>query len=111
MPEPSGPDAFEIDQVNRADGTVVVTVRGELDMATAPELQAVLADLAARGQGTVLDLSALSFIDSTGLRLVLAAGVESERDGWGFALARDLPTPVDRLLDLAGVRDRLRFEP
>jgi anti-anti-sigma factor len=110
MPEPAGPDAFEIDQATRADGTVVVSVRGELDMATAPELQAVLGDLAAQRRGTLLDLSALQFLDSTGLRLILGATADGAGDGWDFALARDLPTPVDRLFGLAGVRDRLRFE-
>ncbi len=45
-------------------------VIGDLDMSTAPELQSALAELAGEGQVT-LDLSGLSFIDSTGIHAIL----------------------------------------
>ena len=55
----------------------VVHVRGELDLATAPGLAAVLAD--AVGQSTlpvVLDLAEVTFIDSSALRTLVLAGRE-----------------------------------
>ena len=55
----------------------VVHVRGELDLATAPGLAAVLAD--AVGQSTlpvVLDLAEVTFIDSSALRTLVLSGRE-----------------------------------
>jgi len=71
-----------IDVATPAAGATVVTVGGELDLASVPQLRACLADLVKRGQvDIVLDLSGVSFCDSTALgvfvgtnRRVTAAG-------------------------------------
>jgi anti-sigma B factor antagonist len=110
MPESYGTEPFEIAQLTRADGSVVVTVRGELDLATSPALEAVLRTLASERRPAVLDLSELRFIDSSGLRLVLLAAADASRDDWSFALAPELSHAVERLFGLAGVHDRLRFD-
>ena len=55
--------------VERSDQRTVVTVRGELDLAVAPDLERVLADQSPDG-GVVLDLRELSFIDASGLGLL-----------------------------------------
>ena len=57
------------------EGSAVVIIEGELDVATSPELKELLRDLAARGiaRQLVIDLSACSFLDSTGLGLLVAA--------------------------------------
>ncbi|HWG97952.1 MAG TPA: STAS domain-containing protein [Pilimelia sp.] len=53
---------------------VVISVSGELDMATAPQLQAHITDLLERGQGRlVFDLADVSFCDSTGLSVFVRA--------------------------------------
>lgn len=57
------------------DGSVELRVAGEVDMATAPLLDAALAEcLAANGaRPVILDLAAVTFMDSTGLRVVIGA--------------------------------------
>jgi anti-anti-sigma factor len=57
--------------VEHLDGTVFVHLTGELDLATAPELEQVLDDVVARHSGAImLDLSGLTFVDCAGLRPV-----------------------------------------
>ena len=61
----------------------VVVVRGEIDVASSPTLRAELAELLARGAGSItLDLAAVSFIDSSGLG-VLVGALKRLRDGGG----------------------------
>jgi len=57
-----------------------IAVRGELDLGTAPELERALETARAAGRPIVLDLRELSFMDSTGVRLLLIAA-EDARDG------------------------------
>jgi anti-anti-sigma factor len=84
-------------------------VTGELDLATGPHLDARLGRAAARrfGDGLVLDLSAVPFMDCAGLRPLLRA---QERLPGRFCLRRPQPL-VRRLLDLADVADILRILP
>lgn len=54
-------------------GRIVCWLAGELDALTAPKLRAVLAEHADQGRDAVLDLSALAFIDSSGLGVLVGA--------------------------------------
>ncbi len=61
-------------EVSERDGRSVVTAAGELDVHSAPVLQAELDPLAQRPEGSVVvDLSAVAFIDSTGLGVLVTA--------------------------------------
>jgi len=67
--------------------TVVLRLHGELDMATARALRAALLKaLAVDGTPVALDLSGLSFIDSTGIAVLLAAGHRALAEGRSFSL-------------------------
>jgi anti-sigma B factor antagonist len=92
--------AFGIDVVRRGRHARV-TVGGELDIATAPALERTLIEQTRIGTTLVLDLRELSFIDATGLGLLLRTNAHARRDGIEFAV---LPGPrVQRLLDLCGL--------
>ena len=70
------PDALDI-TIEDTEAGHLVRVSGELDLATAPQLSAVLLDAA--GQSTlpvVLDLAGVTFIDSSALRTLVLAGRE-----------------------------------
>ncbi len=55
-------------------GVRTVSVRGELDLSTAPELEAPLEEILGDATGSVLiDLSGCEFIDSTGIALIVRA--------------------------------------
>jgi anti-sigma B factor antagonist len=98
--------AFDV-EIRPARERVIVTPRGELDLATVDELQAVLDSLVSRGfTAIVLDLRALDFMDSAGLRLVLG---QTARTDAALTLI-DGAEPVSRLFDLTGVRKALPFE-
>jgi anti-anti-sigma factor len=98
-PEPE----FRVVVSAAAKFTLVVPV-GELDLATAPELEAVLA---AHTGPVVVDLRKLSFVDASGLRVLLEAEARSRQDGMNlrFIAAQN----VRRLFELAGEPDRLTY--
>jgi anti-sigma B factor antagonist len=89
----------------------VHTIRpvGELDLATADELQRELERVEATdAESIVLDLSGLKFMDSTGVRLLITADARSRSDSNRLVLLRG-PTVVQRVLELSGVETRLPF--
>lgn len=80
---------FDLTTKHDADGGLRVALRGELDLATAGRLQAVLAEPSAAS--VVVDLRGLTFMDSTGVRVLLQASEDASRGGWklGFVMPRD----------------------
>jgi anti-sigma B factor antagonist len=109
MAGPPLPQRFSVTEQVSGDGTTTVAVGGELDLATAPQLSDVLESLAAREAPTVLDLSDVSFLDSTGLKVVLAAGRTSERTGWSFVVGRAVGPAVARLFEMVDAAALLPF--
>ena len=88
---------------------VRVCPAGDLDLATAPVLQGELAALRDAGfDRIILGLSALEFMDSTGLRLVLALDAEARRDGFTLSLVRG-SAAVQRVFELTGTAGALPF--
>jgi len=87
----------------RRDGRdVVVVIRGEVDLASAPRLEYGLFDLIEQGNlSIVLDLRDLQFIDSTGLAVLTKARERAHREGSQFALMH-LPATAKRLLEILG---------
>src|SRR4051794_26293500 len=110
LPDPSGPAPFRC--VTESDGgSGRVAPVGEVDLATVDEVDAHLRALQAAGvRHVVLDLRGVTFMDSTGVRLLLEHDAGSRRDGYAFAVVPG-PTPVQRVLELAGITDHLTFEP
>ncbi|MCW2954535.1 MAG: hypothetical protein JWQ48_3705 [Conexibacter sp.] len=85
---------------------IAVALAGELDLATVDAVEAEIRDLRAAGfSEIVLDLRALVFIDSTGLRLLLRWDEAARRDGFSFAIV-DGVGPVRRLLEVTGLTER-----
>jgi anti-sigma B factor antagonist len=79
---------------------VRVVPQGELDLVTVPQLETQIEQLRSRGFTTIaLDLRQLTFMDSTGLRLLLRLNLESRSDGFRFVVI-DCEGPVRRLLRL-----------
>jgi anti-anti-sigma factor len=59
-----------------------------------------------RHHAVVLDLAAVTFIDSTGLSALMDARCESDRNGWEFSLQHPSPA-VQRVIELAGLEQML----
>lgn len=85
-------------------GARAVSVAGELDQATVPELQQALDEvIEAGGGGLLIDLSDCSFIDSSGLAaLVSARDRMAGGDDRGFSICCGSPQ-VRRLLEITGL--------
>jgi anti-sigma B factor antagonist len=71
-------------------------VSGELDLLTAPQLRDALAIAGNHSRDIVLDFSAVTFVDSSGLRLLLAAAGAAQ--GRGANLVVRAPSPAVRRL-------------
>jgi anti-anti-sigma factor len=101
------PGGFSI-STSEHDGRVVVQLRGELDLATAPELEELIVERLDAGQAVVLDLRELEFMDSSGLRVIIAAHARAGRGGPRFTIVRPPANgAVARILTIAGVQDEL----
>ena len=88
---------------------VIVAPQGELDMATVGVVDRELHQLHQSGfNHIVLDLGGLSFMDSSGLHLVVRWTAEASRDGLVFELEPG-PRAVQRIFELAAVADELPF--
>ena len=81
---------------------------GELDLAFAPRLAEAIAEHARRGATVILDLSELTFMDSSGLAEILKAHNESQLDGWELRITT-ASGAVDRIFDLTDTRRLLNF--
>ena len=91
------------------DGTFVIALYGEVDLANADEVErALLRAEASDATEIVLDLSGLHFIDSTGIRLLVVAHARSRADSNRLSLLRG-DDPVQRALDFCGLADDLPF--
>jgi anti-sigma B factor antagonist len=89
----------------RDDGTAVVRASGELDAYTSDQLARAVTTVVASGAKAVeLDVAELLFVDSAGLRAILAARDEAVRGGVAFELAGAREQLV-RLLELTGLSD------
>jgi len=81
-------------------GITTIAVRGELDLGTAPQLEASMA--AASTPGLVIDLSACEFIDSTGIALLVNFSRDAGATGRRLVLC-GLKKQVARVLEIASV--------
>jgi anti-anti-sigma factor len=88
--------------VNRTEDRVVLAVGGELDLATAPELRTALADQTRTDQRTCLDLAGCTFIDSTGLQVIVSAARDFRRDGGELSVTQ-LRGDVAELFRISGL--------
>jgi anti-sigma B factor antagonist len=93
-----------------AEGEVtVVALEGEIDLSSVADIEERIA-AAERGdpKQLVVDVRGVTFMDSSGLRVLLAAHQRSQEDGREFALVRGSES-VDRLLKVTGLAGRMRL--
>jgi anti-anti-sigma factor len=96
-------------RIGHAAGPVhVLQLIGELDIASAPHLEAELKGIEGHPTEIIIDLSELTFVDSTGLRILLMANALTNGNGTTVGFLRGSGA-VARTLELAGVEERLPF--
>jgi anti-anti-sigma factor len=102
---------FSVAVRSLSSGRVCVAVEGELDLSTADELkQALLRELSG-GRRVLLDLSDVTFIDSSGLAAIVNAfGDTADGNGGKLELLPELHPQARRLMELTGVLSLLSVD-
>jgi anti-sigma B factor antagonist len=94
--------------IEQRDATTVVTVSGDLDLASAPSLDESLRRSEDGTHTMLLDLRGLTFMDSSGLRVILAADARARSRGGRLVLVAG-PPGVQRVFQLTLLDTRLEF--
>jgi anti-anti-sigma factor len=106
---PPKPGSLQISSA-QLDGVIKVTLVGELDLASARQMEEHFAAIDEQAPARVIvDLGGLMFIDSSGLRMLLLADARAREHGYELVL---LPgrEPVQRVFEMTGALDVLHFE-
>jgi len=91
------------------DGLVHVALVGELDLSTVAKVQEELRRVEASSPATlVVDLSKLTFLDSTGLRCIVTADERARAEGRRIVIVRG-PDAVQRVFTITRLEERLEM--
>jgi anti-anti-sigma factor len=101
------PDAHLISTVTRIENTICVTVIGQLDLEAEDELTEIVSQALSTPEVVAvhLDLTAISFIDSSGLRVLIQASELAREHDLAFTIDLAATGPVTRLLALTGLHN------
>jgi len=103
------PEDFSISAEDR-DGRVHISLGGELDIATAPELERLVNERIDAGQEVVVDLRGLEFMDSSGIRVLVAAHARAGRAGTRVFVVRPAPnSAVAKIVEVSGLDGELNL--
>lgn len=95
-------------QLDHSDHEMVLTLRGEIDLACAPELTRLVESVTDCDQPLVFDLTDVSFMDSSGLKVLVLA--QMERGERGPVHIRGATEQVRHLLALSGLDSVIAVE-
>ena len=87
-------------RVKEERGSLVVSFEGDVDLEYSPKARRVLLDTVEQGRDVLVDLSGVSYIDSSGVANLVEAFQLSRQNGTGFALVSVNPAAL-RVLQLA----------
>jgi anti-anti-sigma factor len=95
-------------QVDEAEGPVFVKPCGELDISTAPVLRERLEPLRkAIAADVLMDLDHLTFLDSSGISLIVTVCKRVRANGGSFSVTCSVPQ-IRRVLEIAGLLEYLQ---
>jgi anti-sigma B factor antagonist len=87
-------------RIKERRGSIVVALEGDIDLEGSPAARKVLLDAVGRGQPVYVDLSGVSYIDSSGIASLVEALQRARQGGTAFALA-SVSDAARRVLELA----------
>lgn len=93
-------------EVERREHYVLVRPVGELDLAAVDAIEEVLSPLEREFSEVVIDLRAVEFLDSAGLRVVLSADARSQGNGFNLRIIKG-GEQVEKVLSLTGMDKHL----
>jgi anti-anti-sigma factor len=96
-------------EAHEHDGVAHVVLAGELDLSTIDQVEQELSRVEGEGPGTVaLDLSRLTFLDSSGLRVIVSADQRARREKRRFVVVRG-PDTVQRVFSITRLDEQLEL--
>jgi anti-sigma B factor antagonist len=97
--------------VDRDARQVTVRLAGEIDLAAAPRVELAIEEALAGEEGVeiTIDLEGVTFLDSTGLRVLVAAHARCAGEGRSLTLVNP-STSVSRILEITGLGQTLLAE-
>jgi anti-anti-sigma factor len=96
-------------EAHRSDEMVRLALAGEFDLSNATEVEDAIKEIEQeRPQLLVLDLRELTFMDSTGLRVMVAADARARDDARRLAVVQG-PESVHRVFRITGLDDHLEM--
>ncbi len=101
-------DQLNIEQVSTPQGANVIRVTGWVTIKNAPEFESAIDK--AKGTSTILDMSGVQYMDSSGLGTLLRGYVACQKYGGDFVLAGVVPRVRD-LLQLTKIESLFRIYP
>ena len=105
--EPGTPHPLTIDTTDTSDTRCLITVHGDVDLDTSPRLAEATDNALSRGRLHItVDMSAVTFIDSTAVTALLRAQ-ETALGVDGSLRITAASTVVLRILDIAGLTEQL----
>jgi anti-anti-sigma factor len=100
---------LEVESEETGEGRFHLVLRGELDLSTVGKVQEEIRQAADRDPKLlVLDLSQLTFLDSTGLRCLVKADERANEEGWRLVVVKG-PEPVHRVFTITRLDDRFEI--
>jgi anti-anti-sigma factor len=98
---------FSIDVARQGDRTLL-SLSGELDLATVGELEEAINGRLEAGEEIVVDLRPLEFMDSSGVRALVAGHQAAQQVGGSLVIVRaSQGSEVDRVIDVSGIATAL----
>ena len=95
------PDEFAVTVETPQEGTLLVRVTGDLDLATSPRVGDALSS-APVARHVVIDLTGCTFVDSSGVRVLVPAARDAPESGRGVSLVAP-DSGIRRVLEISGV--------
>lgn len=89
--------------------TLVLSIEGELDISTVPALEQQIETIDESPTTLTLDLSGLTFMDSSGLRFLIELNGRAQREAWKLSLIPSRHEPANLVLRITGADTALPF--
>src|SRR5215210_7182564 len=100
---------FDVRVERSSAGRAIVIVTGELDIAGVPTLAAEVRELAVGPTPVVIDLRSTTFLDVSGVHLLVTLSEEAAAAGWCLGVLPALAPEVERILELTRCRPLIAF--
>jgi anti-sigma B factor antagonist len=102
-------DTLRVSSEQADDGAIRVALAGELDLASAPQIEEELDRIEQENPSMILlDLRELEFMDSTGLRAILTADARAREAGRRFVVVRGSKN-IQRVFEVTRLDERVEI--